>query len=62
MEGGQRKAKEILAHEVVHLVTHQLHYLATCVYKDEGETTDVWESTKEIVGRLIYNYERTKEK
>src|SRR3990167_6658599 len=51
-------AAEDLAHEVAHIVTHNLHWIATCNYKTESEVNDIWEQTTEIVGRLLYNYEK----
>lgn len=53
-EKSDEDIKKIIAHEIAHIATHKLNYLATCVYKDEGETVDAWESLTEIVGRLIY--------
>ena len=44
---------EIIAHEVAHIATAKLYYVATCIYKDEGETIDAWESLTTIVGRLL---------
>lgn len=46
--------KDIIAHEVAHLATHKLHWLAECAFKGEEETTDAWEALTTIVGRLLY--------
>ena len=53
-------AKEALAHEVAHIVTHKLHELSICAYRSEDEVKEAWESTTEIVGRLINKYEKLK--
>ena len=53
-------AKEKIAHEVAHIITHKLHELSICAYKSEEEVREAWESTTEIIGRLINRYEETK--
>src|SRR3990167_11415714 len=55
-------AKEKLAHEVAHIITHKLHELTICSYKSEEEVREAWESTTEIIGRLINRYEELKRK
>ena len=44
---------EIIAHEVAHIATQKLYYMATSIYKDEGETKDAWESLTTVIGRLL---------
>lgn|SRR3990167_9155023 len=56
------EAKEKLAHEVAHIITHKLHELSICSYKSEEEVREAWESTTEIIGRLINRYEELKRK
>ena len=56
------QAKEKLAHEVAHIITHKLHELSICSYKGEEEVKEAWESTTEIIGRLINRYEEAKKK
>lgn len=49
---------EIIAHEMSHVATHHLYYIATSVYKDEGETKDAWESLTTIMGRLVHEVDK----
>lgn len=44
--------EEVIAHEVGHLATAHLHWLAISTYKDDGELTDAWEILTERIGRL----------
>lgn len=59
---GKESIKQILAHEVSHLATHKMYYMASSVYKDEGETIDAWESMTERFGRLLYKIGELKKK
>lgn len=64
-EKGDSFLEEVIAHEVGHLATSHLYWLATCVYKDDGETKDAWETLTTIIGRLsekIDELERRKKK
>ena len=45
---------EVIAHEVSHIATNHMYQMATCTYKDEGETKDAWESLTTIIGRLVH--------
>lgn len=42
-----------IAHEVAHLATDQMHYLATTSFKSENELDEAWESLTERIGRLL---------
>ena len=54
----EEDVRRCVAHEVAHIATHKLHYMATSLYKDEGETTDAWEALTTVVGRLLYDVEK----
>lgn len=51
-ERGDVAMEEVIAHEVAHILTDHLHYLAICCYKDEGETKDAWESLTSSIARI----------
>lgn len=53
--------ERIVAHEVAHIATHTLHWLSICVFKDESETKDAWESLTTVMGRLLYNLDQYKD-
>lgn len=46
------RLKAAIYHEVAHTLTDPLFYIATSVYKDEGETLDARESLTEICSRM----------
>lgn len=52
-EHGEDRIREIVAHEIAHLVTQHLYDCAIATYREEGEVSDAWESLTEVVGRLI---------
>jgi hypothetical protein len=60
MKGGMtdEDVHEIISHEMAHVATNHLFYLATSIYKDEGETKDAWESLTTIVGRLVHEVDK----
>lgn len=51
-KGEKQELAEMVAHESAHLLTQHMMDMATATYKDEGETTDAWESLTESIGRL----------
>ena len=51
-ERGDSETERVIAHEVAHIATAHLYYLATCIYKDSGEMKDAWETLTERIGRL----------
>ena len=46
--------REVIFHEVAHVVTQHLYELAIATYRDEGEMVDAWESLTTSVGRLAH--------
>lgn len=48
----ENRLKAAIYHEVAHVLTDPLFYIATSVYKDEGETLDARESLTEICSRM----------
>ena len=54
--------RETISHEIAHIATHSLWYIATSIYKDEGESVDAWESLTTVVGRLLYDIDKLKNK
>lgn len=51
-ERGNKFLEEVVAHEMAHILTFHLYWLATVPYKDEGEMKDAWESLTESISRL----------
>lgn len=47
----------LIAHEMAHILTNQLHYLCTAVYKNEGEVFDAKEQLTERIARLSCKYD-----
>lgn len=49
---GQALVDRVISHEIAHLATDHMFWVATACYKDEGETHDAWETLTEIIGRM----------
>jgi hypothetical protein len=48
------EVKEIIAHELAHLITEHMKNLIYATFKDEGEVKDAWEAATTRVGRMLY--------
>lgn len=51
-KGEKEKVKDVIFHEVSHILTQHFYDVATSIYKDEGETKDAWEMLTEAVSKL----------
>ncbi len=54
--------KNAIAHEVAHIATSHLHWLAVSVYKDSGEMKDAWETLTQVVANLSLKIEKLEQR
>lgn len=48
------EVRQVVAHEISHLVTEHFYHVATAPYRDQGEMHDAWETCTTVIGRLIH--------
>jgi len=50
--GNKKEVKDVVFHEISHLVTQHLYDVGVATYRDDGEMRDAWETLTEVVSRL----------
>lgn len=58
----EKEVRETIAHEISHIATQHFFDVATSRYCDDGEMRDAWETCTTIIGKLVYQLDKERNK